>query len=283
MRRLLSSPPTTIRHDSGLYTVSLRTSQRISWALRHNYSRIGTKMQGLNFAELKNVLSPDRLWGYQTNNTTASDEEVTALYLWNISLCEAFYPVLNCLEIALRNSLHNAISTKYGTPLWFSMQPPVLKQREQAEISVATAKLPAHRKPPSQPLLPGRIIAELPFGFWGALFHRTYVQVFWPDLLRPVFPYMPPRGRTPKELFLRISDILKLRNRIFHYEPIWRDQALQRYHYQLIKTISWISPTLRDTVFSMDRFTEVLRLGPTHYRLMLEEYLHTKQAGTTTN
>jgi hypothetical protein len=29
-----------------------------------------------------------------------------ARYLWNVRLCEALYPTLNCVEIGIRNSIH---------------------------------------------------------------------------------------------------------------------------------------------------------------------------------
>ena len=67
------------------------------------------------------ALSPERLAPYQRDNA----DEVTALarYLWNTALCEALYPSLQHVEIALRNSLHRTLSNHFGTDMWFDAEP----------------------------------------------------------------------------------------------------------------------------------------------------------------
>ncbi|WP_177420368.1 Abi family protein [endosymbiont of Lamellibrachia barhami] len=70
-------------------------------------------------------------------------------------------------------------------------------------------------------LNPGRIIAELNFGFWSSMLDKCYEQVLWPQLIKTAFPYMPRKIRTRKVLSQQFHKIRQLRNRIFHHEPIW--------------------------------------------------------------
>ncbi len=219
------------------------------------------------------ALSPERLWRYRRPNVTEDEVDVIARYQWNMALCEALYPPLCNLEIALRNSLHFAIAAEFNNPFWFDANASILKLREQASVQKAIENLPPQRKPPQQRLTPGRVIAELPFGFWAALFYQYYDQKLWPKLLRPVFPYMHPRNRTRDRLFKRIDTLRSLRNRVFHYEPIWGNPGLRGYHEELIETVGWISPDLRETTLMIDRFPSVERLGPRPYREELVQLL----------
>ena len=62
------------------------------------------------FDELAVILSRERLDGYLGHvhcNNSKNDALIT--YSWNIELSQALYPVLQILEIALRNSVHDAI------------------------------------------------------------------------------------------------------------------------------------------------------------------------------
>src|SRR5438552_2173704 len=112
------------------------------------------------FAALSRAHSPERLGAYRR----AGDDEaaVLARYLWNSQLSEALYPTLQALEVALRNSVHAAVSRAYGRADWYDGTPAILQARQQDLVADATATLRAAGKP----VTPGRVVAELPFGFW---------------------------------------------------------------------------------------------------------------------
>ena len=55
------------------------------------------------------AVSSKRLAAYQLQGGDNSDIEVLTRYVWNIKLCESFYPILQLLEVALRNSIHESI------------------------------------------------------------------------------------------------------------------------------------------------------------------------------
>lgn len=56
------------------------------------------------------VLSTSRLDPYHLSGTDTTADALSR-YAWNVALCESFYPLLHALEIALRNTLDNAISS----------------------------------------------------------------------------------------------------------------------------------------------------------------------------
>lgn len=66
-------------------------------------------------AELRLPIPPVRLAGCRPPG--GSDEEILATYLWNIELASALFPALAALEVALRNSLHQALVAYFVTPI----------------------------------------------------------------------------------------------------------------------------------------------------------------------
>jgi hypothetical protein len=113
-------------------------------------------MQG-DFADnLRRAISPDRLRGYQLGSSGEAYADLIARYAWNIALSESLYPALQSAEIALRNSIHDAMRDRYRTELWFDGTSAPLHPHEQAAVQRAKEALMRARKP----LQPGRIIAE---------------------------------------------------------------------------------------------------------------------------
>lgn len=152
-------------------------------------------MQNQNhiFDELTVIFSQERLDGY-LNHTKCNKSKDDALiaYSWNIELSQALYPALQVLEIALRNSLHQAISSIYNSEYWFDL--PFLHYREKEDVLHAKDKLAKEKKPVEA----GRVVAELSFGFWTSLFDIRYEhgQTLWPKLFKPTFPFLPKGQRT---------------------------------------------------------------------------------------
>ena len=196
-------------------------------------------------------------------NVGDSDLEVCADYLWNIALCESLYPVLQWLEVTLRNNLHESISALYGSN-WFNSS--IIQSREADTVQKAKERLTRLNKP----LEVGRIVAELNLGFWVSLFDKRYEnrQRFWPSLFsspRRPFPNLPRTNRTRDFLSSRLNKLLELRNRVFHHEPIyyWRDLTQQ--HEMIIEIIGWLNPSVAQIVQTIDRFREVYQGGSDIY------------------
>jgi len=202
-------------------------------------------------AELYLALSQDRLEAYRAPG--GNDLEMLTNYFWNIDLIEALVPCMHAVELALRNSLHNALTVHYGTDMWF-YQPGVLES--QGVINLGRALQDAAQKPP---LRAGKIVAALSFGFWVSLLGGKYEQRLWQPnsfaLQKTVFPHV--SGVSQQMITRRFDAILKLRNRCFHHEGIWYRSTLQQEHHDIHKAISWISPTLQKAILAVDTFPQV--------------------------
>lgn len=188
-------------------------------------------------------------------------------------LSEALYPTLQTLEVALRNTVHQAASSAYNNSLWFDGPNTPLQRFEREAVVTAKDYLARRHKP----IEDGRVVAELNFGFWTSLFNRRYEQVLWPRMLQPAFPHMPRRLRTRRNLSNRFNDIRKLRNRVFHHERIIHLQELSRVHTEIIEAIGWISPTLQAFVCKIDRFPHVHGNGLVEARSLIRSLAEAKR------
>ena len=213
-------------------------------------------MQDGFLIRLQPGLSHERLAPYL--NERASPREALGLYAWNVALCESLYPCLNSIEIALRNAVHDTVSRDFGNENWFSHY---LQGKEKGNVSGVIQKLRKHGQTPT----PGRIVSNLLFGFWVKLLSNSYEGILWPRLLKPVFPNMPRRQRTVSILHRRLDRIRRLRNRVFHHEPVWHLTDLTEQHSLILETTGWISPAVLEMTRLLDRFDSVYTMGPQRY------------------
>jgi len=199
-----------------------------------------------NLATFERYLSSERLAAYVLY---ARGDKNTAMRLYerNTELSEALYGVLQGLEVTLRNAIHELMIRKTGRPNWFDSFP--FQGSEQAEINQAKAKI-AER---AVVVTPGRIVAELKFGFWVRLFSHAYDKTLWVPHLRSIFPIR----LDAKRSFVhgRLVALKTLRNRIAHHERITCGKRdVQKDYDDLLETIAWINPTMRRWVESTNCF-----------------------------
>ena len=123
-----------------------------------------------NFSDqLRRAISHERLDTYRQRGTSNDDTELFAHYAWNMALSESLYTPLQCLEVSLRNGIHDAATAQFKTDTWFDM-PGVLYPQEISKVQEAKKTLIKGKKP----LDAGKIIPELTFGFWTSLFDVRY-------------------------------------------------------------------------------------------------------------
>lgn len=216
--------------------------------------------------QLRRALSDERLNSYR-RTPADTDIDLLACYVWNVALCETSYPTLHYLEVALRNSINEAASLSFEN--WLAPFSLILLDNERGKVDAVIEKLVRRRKPVNV----GRIVAALEFGFWTSLFKSDYDQRLWPRLLIPVFPHMPARNRTRKYLSNRLTVIRHFRNRVFHHEPIWHRPHLVQIHEDILETVGWIDPTIRDLAAAVDRFPAVYQNGMHAYDASVERIL----------
>ena len=105
------------------------------------------------------TLSRPRLESYKLKG----DNELDALvrYNWNLCLCEALYPRVQALEIALRNRVNDVLLREFGRHwMW---DPQLLGDTNNQDMILrAEDQLTKHRKQIEN----SRMVAELTLGFW---------------------------------------------------------------------------------------------------------------------
>lgn len=97
------------------------------------------------------------------------------LYLWNTHLTKTYLADIEHLEVLLRNSIHNALTGRYGER-WFDDDR--IPFNDAAKKNIRKAKNRAGKK--DAPL--GKIIAELSFDFWRFLLSSHYQASVWPQV-----------------------------------------------------------------------------------------------------
>lgn len=233
----------------------------------------------LNLVALQQSLSKERFDSYRE---TSDLDELDALtrYAWNLALCASFYPLLNVFEITLRNRLFQIVSSKYpaaprqnnGIACWLDYTRPILTDREVRSVNKAKARIPKPRKGRVRSVSPGRLVAELTLDFWVYLFHEPYQSGhsgaeanLWPKMIKSVFPSMDPHRRQMALIVADLEEIREFRNRIFHHEPIWRDDLRS----EMARIISLTYAMQRDAgklLTATERVTKVLDLGIAPWR-----------------
>lgn len=144
---------------------------------------------------------------YAVYLTEASDdpERALALYEWNAQLAAAVFRDLAHVEIALRNAYDAALTawssgeahwTAPGTPLFA----PLYRTRGTSRTDVnarSRAALDRARHDAGGPEAPpGKVVAELMFGFWRYLSSAAHEKTLWvPYLNRGFQPGNQPEGR----------------------------------------------------------------------------------------
>lgn len=201
---------------------------------------------------MRKTFSAPRLDAY----TRAMNHDASAaerLYWWNIEVSGAFYGPLHCLEVALRNTLHDELRSSFAQDEWWRaapLQPNGIRMITEADASC--------RRRSSSPITADDIVAELTFGFWTSLLsnnrHSQYDRRLWVPYLHRAFPYYHGRRR---DIHDNLETMRLLRNRIMHHEPIHhRDLAAD--HRKIYQLINYIDVNTAKEALAMDRVPLVL-------------------------
>lgn len=180
------------------------------------------------------------------------------LYKWNVVACGAFFESMHYFEIAFRNTVHDALVALQeredpgGVPWYVNSSYPLAGRGPSI---VATARRRATRNF-TVPEVDGRVVAELTFGFWATLTSAGYGRQFWQPALAAAFP-----AAKWARLHDSVADLVELRNRIAHHEPI-HARDLHKDYQRLIGTAEYVSPRLGWWIDSTSRVPAVLTQRP---------------------
>lgn len=187
---------------------------------------------------LLTVVSPERFQPYVARSMSL--EEALALYAKNLEITGDLVRWVGFAEVALRNAICQQLAIRFGTvDNFFDSLEPILTREGKKSLNSARAQLIKLGREPSA----GRLVTELPFGFWKYLFSATYEATLWTPSLRHAFPHIPIQSRA---LVLdSVQHIADLRNRLAHNEPIFMRNL--SYDMNVIRsTLNWISAEAKD-------------------------------------
>jgi len=117
---------------------------------------------------------------------------------------------LHGLEVTVKNAAHHALSAGYGVPAWYD--------RVSFTPYWAGVVKDARNKAGGSNAAPGKVIAELTFGFWVDLCSKRNNNNLW--VHRKLSAAFPNAAMSRDQIHQRLKVVQALRNRISHHEPV---------------------------------------------------------------
>jgi hypothetical protein len=200
---------------------------------------------------IRDVLSRSRFAPYLAKSYGNVDAAIR-LYWWNISVSAAFYTPLHCLEMALRNAVHQQLVAEFGRTDWWKVAP--LNESGLRIVMDTQRKLDTR----TCLITADDMVAELSFGFWVSFVSNTYHRSLWARCLHQAFPFY--RGAR-RPLHRDLHTMLLFRNRIMHHEPI-HHRHLKADHQTILRLLGYLSPSMVEQLTSYDQVEAVLGQRP---------------------
>lgn len=214
-------------------------------------------LQSMPDAWVTKWLSAARFAVYE--GAAGGDRELAlALYEWNTTASAAILHDLAHIEVGLRNVYNTALETyaAFGSH-WTSCGSQVFApeyrtkkhwdpvQRKQIKFRVDVNTKPrrnleaAIEEAGGAQAAPGKVIAQLMFGFWRYLSSSAHDVSLWRPYLHHAFP----PGTARVDVDVRVGQLHGLRNRVAHHEPLLAENLSSR-HNALIELANLIDPQL---------------------------------------
>ena len=190
-------------------------------------------------AAIKLALSRPRISTFEAavNIRDNNDPAAIKLYIWNALLSGALLTPLHICEVVIRNAVADALEKHFG-PRWpwsvaFERNLPDPVHGYSARKALCYARRTGHSAE--------KIIPELNFVFWQNMFTRRYDANIWQTSLYHILPNLD-HATSPEdhrlEIYCKLEQLRKLRNRIAHHEPVF-SRNLNKDYDNIIKLIKW--------------------------------------------
>lgn len=212
----------------------------------------------MTIENIKNSITDIRLETYKRAFHTKNDLECLGVYIWNKRVCAELLPVLQILEISLRNAIcishkvwarinlpeyHSLTEDEFNNvydELWFANFYTSATEEcfLQTKLQIENAYKKLNRK--GITITKNSLIPELTFGVWASICKDHHdskedSMKLWPSMMHYTFPGESIKYESICSLLTKINN---LRNRIAHHEPIWHSNKLVSQHSFLNKVIS---------------------------------------------
>lgn len=214
------------------------------------------------------TISVERLLSFKSDDNDTIDMLIQR-YKLNLRISQALYPELSTLEVTLRN----AIDTMFKNCISKNWIEDEIKQRhiltEHEHAKLMTAYNDIKKEYPNNDFTIGKVIANLNFGFWTNLCSKKYNAIIWTKkgAFKGVFVNYPNNLQQQiHSLSLRLRSVRSFRNRIFHYEPIFKNpkNTLKMYN-EIMEIISYLpndnSNILKDTTTFLDIYNKAIAVA----------------------
>ncbi|MBS8241673.1 hypothetical protein DYI22_14355 [Marinobacter lipolyticus] len=244
-------------------------------------------MQPKNITQTHQDISVARLSSYKSMFVGTDDQELYGVYCWNEALSAALFRLIAITEVVMRNRFHSALSQALYSPSasigtthsndWYNQVTLPPKSADKIKQQTHYRKNGNYILRPRQPT-PNDVVSKMTFGFWPKLLDAP---LSWENLVPAIV-----RGhrhqsanywKKQKHLdafYARLDLVNRLRNRIAHFEPVWKqanmlEERRQRAGYQPKVELS--APSTPMQAIGMlqlkhERATELLRwLSPSRF------------------
>lgn len=199
---------------------------------------IFSKDQTLKHA-LKDSLSSPRFARY-ISSAGGDDLRAIGLYHWNARLSQSLYIYLQAWEICFRNRMNEFLCWKYSRNWPYDER---RAQRQLTRMDDTRLKEARKRQEKTRGISPAplpAIVADLSAGFWVSQLSKSYeVPYAWRHNLSRIFPH--DRALDARAAWAICDELLSLRNRIAHHEPIFYLPLEQR-HRDLQRIVASMCP-----------------------------------------
>lgn len=170
----------------------------------------------------------------------ANDHELYGIYCWNEALSATLFRLISITEVVMRNRFHTVLSLhlhshrsvgRNDSNDWYNhlTLPPKSAQKIQQETHVRHRRTGQLRPKVPAPS-PNDVVSRMTFGFWPKLFDANLP---WGNLIPQIVPghrYTTATHwsvlRNQDALYSRMDLVNKIRNRIAHFEPVWKQGDL---------------------------------------------------------
>ena len=210
--------------------------------------------------QFDSTIGIERLKSFANHNSVLNITELLDCYINNIRLSQAFYPILSILEIRLRNSINTMLKTYYS-PEWLEIEyreHNILLEDDYNKLINAYDKI---QKNYNLDFSFGKVLSELNFGFWTNLCSKKYNAIIWTKKgrFKSVFiNYPADKQQQIHNISHKLDKIRRFRNRIFHYEPILKDDIkIQDIYNRILEILGYLPQDPSNMLKTTDNFRNV--------------------------
>ncbi len=177
----------------------------------------------MDLEKYRATISIERLKSFSYGNENITEEALLKIYELNIKVSQSLYPALSIVEIHLRNAIDTMMQTLFSKT-WLEdelQNNKILYEYDYKKLQKAYSTLKTKYRKGS--ITHGKLVSELTFGFWVNLCSKKYNPKIWTKkgTFKGVFVnYKRDKKEEIHEISEKLNKIKKLRNRVFHYEPI---------------------------------------------------------------